>query len=175
MPILVPGSSNRRARQQQGFSLLEVLIVLAIIGIATATAGVSAFSGNDGRELRRDAARLAQLFSLAQAEARKGGSPIVWEYNSQGYDFARAPRAHFMPAGMARQTGPAVAQEFADTSPLRPRSWTPDDAIEVRIEPASANVFNTEWISGPLAVELRDGLNTIRIVRSGNGQYRVLP
>lgn len=173
MPILVPGQSSQAL--QQGFSLLEVLIVLAIIGIATATVSVSAFSNNDTRALRQDAVRLTQLFSVAQAEARKGGSPIIWEYDTQGYSFARAPRAILLPAGMAQHTGPALAQEFAGTSSLRPRSWTPDNAIEVLIEPPAANVFNTEWISGPLAVELHDGQTTVRIARLGNGQYQVLP
>lgn len=174
MPISVPGASSRLARRQKGFSLLEVLVVLAIIGIATATISVGAFSDNDSRKLHQDAARLAQLFTVAQAEARKGGSPIVWEYDKRGYAFARAPRALLVP-GTARPAGPAQALEFSGDSPLRPRPWTPDDVIDVRIEPASANVFNAEWISGPLAVELSDGLHTIRIVRSGNGQYQVQP
>lgn len=190
MPTSVPGPGNpavhypaqqrssppiTRAVLQHGFSLLEVLIVLVIIGIATATVGVSAFSGGDAHALRQDALRLAQLFSVAQSEARKGGSPIIWEYDTQGYRFARAPRALLLPAGISQQAGPAPAQGFAGASSLRPRSWTPDNAIEVRIEPSAANVFNTEWISGPLAIELDDGLNTVRIVRSGNGQYQVLP
>lgn len=174
MPISVPGPSSSHT-QQQGFSLLEVLIVLVIIGIATATVSVSALSGGDAHALRQDALRLAQLFSVAQSEARKGGSPIIWEYDTQGYRFARAPRTQFLPAHAPQQTAPALAQEFAGASSLRPRPWTPDNAIEVRIEPSAANVFNTEWISGPLAVELDDGLNTVRIVRSGNGQYQVLP
>ncbi|MGB6105971.1 MAG: prepilin-type N-terminal cleavage/methylation domain-containing protein [Pusillimonas sp.] len=160
------------AARQQGFSLIEVLIVLVIIGIATATVSVAAFSGSDSRALRTDAQRLAQLFSLAQAEARKTGNPIIWEYDSQGYTFAQAPRNLFLPTGLARQAGPALAMGFSGA--LRARDWTPDNAIEVHIEPFAANVFDTEWISGPLAVELRDGINTVRIERLGNGQYRVL-
>ncbi|MCI2809623.1 prepilin-type N-terminal cleavage/methylation domain-containing protein [Eoetvoesiella caeni] len=164
-----------RAVRQRGFSLLEVLIVLVIIGIATTTVSVSAFSGGDAQALRKDGLRLAQLFSVAQAEARKGGSPVVWEYDAQGYEFAQATRRLFMPAGIAQAARPAQAQAFDADSSLRPRPWTSDNAIEVRLDPPAANVFNTEWISGPLAVELRDGLNTVRIVRSGNGQYQVLP
>lgn len=190
MPTLVPGPNSRalpaglrrkpqglvaRSCRQRGFSLLEVLIVLVVIGIATSTISVSAFSGGDARALRQDAQRLAQLFAVAQAEARKDSGLVAWEYNSRGYGFARVSRDIFLPAGMARQSGPVLARRFADGSPLRPRSWTSDNAIGVRVDPAGQTVFNAEWISGPLAVELDDGRNTVRIVRSGNGQYEVLP
>jgi len=161
--------------RQEGFSLLEVLIVLVVIGIATATVSVSAFSGGDARALRQDAQRLAQLFAVAQAEARKDSSLVAWEYDSRGYGFARASRDIFLPTGMARGSGPVLAPRFADGSALRPRSWTSDNAISVRVDPAGETVFNAEWISGPQVVELDDGLNTVRIVRSGNGQYEVLP
>ncbi len=173
MPISVPGPGSRA--RQQGFSLLEVLIVLVIIGIASTAVSISAFADGDARALRRDAVRLTQLFAVAQAEARKGASPVTWLYDSAGYAFARAPRNLFQPAAMARQTGPALAKNFGEASSLRPRSWTSHNAIEVRTEPSTANVFDSEWISGPLAIELHDGLNKVRIVRSGNGQYQVLP
>ncbi|TEA80020.1 type II secretion system protein GspH [Allopusillimonas ginsengisoli] len=174
-PISAPGHQGRRGVRQAGFSLLEVLIVLAIIGIATTTISVGAFQDGDAQALRQDAVRLSQLFGVAQAQARKGDSPVVWKFDTQGYGFARAPRDLFLPTGLARQAGPVRAEDFPDTSSLRRRDWSSDNAIAVRIDPPAATVFNTEWISGPLAVELDDGTNTVRIVRSGNGQYRVRP
>src|SRR5690554_4844726 len=115
MQTSVPGQTSSRG--QQGFSLLEVLIVLAIIGIATAAVGVSAFSDGDARALRQDALRLTQLFSVAQAEARNGGSPVIWEYDSGGYGFLHAPRDLFLPGGMARQTGSALSKRFDGAGP----------------------------------------------------------
>lgn len=173
MPISVPGPGSHAL--QQGFSLLEMLVVLTIIGIATATVSVSAFSAGDGRALREDAIRLTHLFAVAQAEARRTGSPVIWHYDTEGYGFSRAPRELFLPAGMARQLGPVSAIAFGDASSLRPRSWAVDNAVQVDVQPPATNVFNTEWISGPSAIELNDGTNTVRIRRSGNGQYRVLP
>lgn len=189
MPILALGPSNlknkfqqryglqstERSGKQLGFSLLEVLIVLVIIGIATATVSIAAFSGSDTRSLHQDAYRLTQLFALAQIEARNGGSLVVWTYDSQGYGFSRIARDQFLPTGLARQAGPVLATEFDPASALRKRHWTSDNAITVRVSPATATTFNTEWVSGPLAVELDDGTHTVRIVRQGNGQYQVVP
>src|SRR3546814_4204672 len=116
--------------RQQGFSLIEVLMVLLIIGIATTTVSIAAFSSSDARKLRQDAERLAQLFSVAQAQARTAGSPIVWIYDTQGYRFTQSPHELFLPAGLARQVGAAQSLDFSSSSPLRPRSWTPDNRSE---------------------------------------------
>jgi len=151
-----------------------MLVVLVIVGIATATVGVQSLPDADARALRQDARRLAQLFAAAQAEARRDGGPIAWEYDGRGYAFVHAPAGLFLPTGLARQAGPARAERFADASPLRPRAWISDNAVEVRIEPPSANLFDAEWASGPAVVELHDGSNTVRIARSGTGRYRVL-
>lgn len=156
--------------------MLEILVVLAIIGIATTTVSISAISNGDIRALRQDALRLAQLFSVAQAEARQSGRPVVWDYSAEGYHFASAPREPFLPANMAKRAShAAIAEPFSGASSLRPRPWASDRPIQVRVEPPAANVFDTEWISGPYAVELSDGENTVRLLRSGTGQYQVRP
>ena len=181
-PVAALASMPQRAARtdarpvcEAGFSLLEILVVLAIIGIATTTVSIGVISNGDARALRQDALRLAQLFSVAQAEARQGGRSVIWGYSPDGYHFERAAREPFLPSSMARRASDAGAESFAGNSPLRPRHWSSDRPIQVRIDPPTANVFNAEWVSGPHAVELTDGANTIRILRSGTGRYQVRP
>jgi general secretion pathway protein H len=173
MPTLVPGRAS--ASRQGGFTLLEMMIVLLIIGIATTMASVSAFGNNNARALRQDANRLAHLFTTAQAEARASGQPIAWTYDSDGYHFNRLPRRLILPARMAMRAQPVRDTAIGADTALRPRDWTSPDEVSVRIEPDIDLVFAADWIPGPLKMELEAGGNVVRLFRLGNGRYVVDP
>lgn len=60
----------------RGFTLLELMVVLVIIGICTAGIGLGLGSLLDpGRQLRQEAERLAQRLQVARDEARIDGRP----------------------------------------------------------------------------------------------------
>jgi general secretion pathway protein H len=90
MPTSAPGSSARRptipARIAAGFTLLELLVVISIIAIASA--GV-AFALRDagGDPLEREAQRLAALLESARARSRLSGQPVRWVAGDDGFRF----------------------------------------------------------------------------------------
>jgi general secretion pathway protein H len=170
MPISVPGHAS-----QGGFTLLEMMIVLVIIGIATAMASVSAFSQDGERALRQDAARLAHLFTAAQSEARASGRPIVWAYDAEGYHFARMPRRLTLPARMAAREQAVTDAAIGGDTPLRRRAWISAAKVAVRIQPDTGMVFGADWIPGPLRMELEADGHVVRLSRLGNGSYVVQP
>lgn len=162
-------------KAQAGFSLLEMMVVLLIIGIATSLASVAAFGHEGERVLRHEAQRLARLFSLAQVEARAGGQPIVWTYDAQGYGFARLPGSLVLsPRLVARARAQQTPLAQANTA-LRRRDWPDGAAIEVHIPPGTNTVFDTEWVHAPFQVELRSGVYRARIARLDDGHFVVQP
>jgi len=79
------GSSRLR-----GFTLLELLIVVAIIAIATA--GVSfALRDPQATQLEREAQRLAALLESARAQSRSSGVPVRWHPTDTGFTFEGVP------------------------------------------------------------------------------------
>ena len=145
--------------RQNGFTLIELMVVLVIIGIASAAIGLS-IKPDPLNLLRSDAERLAQLLQVAQAEARADGRPIRWLADGKGFRFSR-------------RTEQAEGDEhFTDDPLLHPRLWQ-SPAINVRVEPRQNVVLDAEWISEPLRVKLSDGLNSLRVQRSASGQVRV--
>ncbi|MGB3426154.1 prepilin-type N-terminal cleavage/methylation domain-containing protein, partial [Castellaniella sp.] len=76
-----------RGDPQRGFTLLETMVVLLIVGVAMGAAGVSAFGDAQMRTLRQDAQRLAGLFMTAQTEARAVGVRIAWRPGERGFAF----------------------------------------------------------------------------------------
>ncbi|MBG9389358.1 pilus assembly FimT family protein [Caenimonas aquaedulcis] len=73
-----------------GFTLFELLIVVAIIAIASA--GVSfAIRDSQSTQLEREAQRLAALFEAARAQSRSSGIPVRWYTVDGGFKFDGVP------------------------------------------------------------------------------------
>lgn len=70
----------------RGFTLIEILVVIAILGVAAGAIALS-ISTSDARLLQEETARLGALFRIAQNEARVSGRALVWEADRDGYRF----------------------------------------------------------------------------------------
>jgi general secretion pathway protein H len=75
-----------------GFTLLELLVVLAIIAFASAGVGF-ALRDDTATRLERDALRLGALLEAARAQAQMTGAPVRWRVTAQGFLFEPEPDA----------------------------------------------------------------------------------
>ncbi|WMJ69393.1 type II secretion system minor pseudopilin GspH [Stenotrophomonas sp. 24(2023)] len=142
-----------------GFTLLELMVVLVIIGICTAGIGLGLGSLLDPqRQLRQDAQQLAQRLQAAREEARIDGRPIRWQADAQGYRFSR------------REAGRWQVLQRDDL--LQPQRW---QATAVKTQPAAPIELSPEWIGVPWHLQLDSNGRCMQLRDDGSGQVQVLP
>lgn len=73
-------------RHSAGFTLLELLVVVAIVAMASAGVGF-AMRDTSQVQLERDAERLAALLESARARSRVSGVPVRWRASATGFRF----------------------------------------------------------------------------------------
>jgi general secretion pathway protein H len=73
-------------RTQQGFTLLELMVVVAIIALATTAVSLSLPDANRDR-LETEALRLSAMLESARAQSRTSGVPVYWRTTPEGFEF----------------------------------------------------------------------------------------
>jgi len=78
--------THATAARRRGYTLVELLVVAAIVGIV-ASAAALAWRSDPAHMLESEAHRLASVLELAQARTRIAGSRLSFSANPQGYAF----------------------------------------------------------------------------------------
>ncbi|MGH8456116.1 MAG: type II secretion system minor pseudopilin GspH [Stenotrophobium sp.] len=108
-------------RRASGFTLLEIMVVVLIIGILTTFATLSIGKREVDDRMEVEAQRLEQVLSLAADEAQTKGIEIGFRYTDQGYEFLAT----------AKDGNWAT---YAESGPLRDRKLPYPFYLELHVE-----------------------------------------
>lgn len=152
-------------RKVSGFTLVELLVVMVIIGITLGLAALNAIP-SPRQDLQKEAQRIALLLQLARDEAIVRNRLVTFEADSERY--------HFLVRGDKGWT-PIVKDDL-----LRERSFK-NPPVTLILDPPPSNggastlriTFGREPVDKPFVLTLASGDNRVAIHADGVGHFTV--
>jgi len=151
-------------QRQRGLTLLELLVVLAIIGFAMAGVSLS-LRDNSQTQLEREAQRLVAILEAARAQSRTSGVAVIWQPTPEGFAI-RSPLATRTEAWLTVGT-----QAVVSTAALSPNATTANGVV-LGPEPILAPVRITLNVTSANAPQ---SAPTLRIGTDGLQPFKVVP
>lgn len=143
---------------ERGFSLLEVLVVVAVLGLATSLVVTRGPARSAGLDVRAAASELAQSLRATRMRAIVANRPATFRLDPAGGGFAvDAGPVRRLPVGMHLAMTADAASGRADTAGairFYPDGSSSGGRIAVASGAARALV-RVEWISGRVGIDGR--------------------
>jgi general secretion pathway protein H len=117
---VTPSPPARPRAKASGFTLVEILVVMFIIGIIVTVVGLSGGNARERQALRDEAFRLQQLVTLAAEESVLGARQVGIEFQPTGYRFMLLQNQRW--------------RLIDDGGALRPRRFDEDMALVLTVE-----------------------------------------
>lgn len=143
----------------RGFTLLELMVVVAIVALATAGATLALRDGSATR-LEREGLRLSALLESARAQSRTSGVPVSWRQRPDGFEFVGVqPRRD------------------AQSSLAEPRTWLDAETRAQITQPSGAQVLvlGPEPLIAAQRLVLQQGDRQLTLATDGLSPFAVVP
>jgi len=148
-------------RRSRGFTLLELMVVVAIAALATAGATLALRDGG-ATQLEREALRLSAMLESARAQSRTTGVPVVWRTRPEGFEFVDIRTR-------------ADAPPMSSASIWGPRNWLDPETRAQITRPAGAQtlVLGPEPLIAAQSLTLQLGERRLILVTDGLSPFSV--